>query len=100
MSRVLHAGDSPLPPSLPLLVSPILALLQLLEQYGEQVQWQSEIRHEAISFPPMEKMIADYQVRDSGGGVGAGGMLILLLVLDIRPLTIDIPFETEHRSCS
>lgn len=37
-------------------------LLQLLEQYAEQVQWQSEIRHEAIRFPPMEKMIVDYQV--------------------------------------
>lgn len=35
---------------------------QLLEQYAEQVSWQSEIRHEAIRFPPMEKMIVDYQV--------------------------------------
>ena len=41
-------------------------MLQLVEQYGEQVQWQSEIRHEAIRFPPMEKMIADYQVREWG----------------------------------
>lgn len=36
---------------------------QLLEQYAEQVSWQSEIRHEAIRFPPMDKMIVDYQVR-------------------------------------
>lgn len=35
---------------------------QLLEQYAEQVPWQSEIRHEAIRFPPMDKMIVDYQV--------------------------------------
>lgn len=35
---------------------------QLLEQYAEQVSWQSEIRHEAIRFPPMDKMIVDYQV--------------------------------------
>lgn len=35
---------------------------QLLEQYAEQVSWQSEIRHEAIKFPPMDKMIIDYQV--------------------------------------
>lgn len=36
---------------------------QLLEQYAEQVPWQSEIRHEAIKFPPMDKMIIDYQVK-------------------------------------
>lgn len=38
-------------------------ITQLLEQYAEQVPWQSEIRHEAIKFPPMDKMIVDYQVR-------------------------------------
>lgn len=38
---------------------------QLLEQYAEHVSWQSEIRHEAIKFPPMEKMIIDYQVRSN-----------------------------------
>lgn len=37
-------------------------LTQLLEQYAEQVPWQSEIRHEAIRFPPMDKMIIDFQV--------------------------------------
>lgn len=36
-------------------------LTQLLEQYAEQVPWQSEIRNEAIKFPPMDKMIVDYQ---------------------------------------
>ena len=41
--------------------------LQLLEQYAEQVSWQSEIRHEAIRFPPMDKMIVDYQVSGLSG---------------------------------
>ncbi|CAN0242002.1 unnamed protein product, partial [Discosporangium mesarthrocarpum] len=36
-------------------------LTQLMDQYADQVQWQSEIRHEAIRFPPMEKAIIDYQ---------------------------------------
>ena len=40
----------------------VLGFPQLLEQYAEQVSWQSEIRHEAIRFPPMDKMIVDYQV--------------------------------------
>lgn len=38
-------------------------VLQLLDQYGEEVQWQTETRHESIRFPPMDQMIVDYQVR-------------------------------------
>lgn len=47
----------------------ILCNSQLLEQYAEQVSWQSEIRHEAIRFPPMDKMIVDYQVCGSLKGI-------------------------------
>lgn len=47
---------------LPINVPRGLPCPQLLEQYAEQVPWQSEIRHDAIRFPPMAKMIVDYQV--------------------------------------
>eukprot|EP00953_Heterococcus_sp_UTEX-ZZ885_P006033 3723-Heterococcus_DN1.PRE.2 len=36
-------------------------LMNMMEQYGEQVQWQGELREEALQFAPLNQAIIDYQ---------------------------------------
>jgi synaptobrevin homolog YKT6 len=36
-------------------------LMNMMEQYGEQVQWQGELREDAVQFAPLNQAIIDYQ---------------------------------------